>query len=161
MTAKGAHISCRRGYPGRQLPLHAEVELVDRRILKTRGNGFNALARVELRSRRIVVVRKNAATRCRAWESDIVNIGQRCSGTKVVANGEWHGIAGLVPLIAAGIAVEDARCGANRGLAIPERIPCKTDTRRNVAERRAGEAASDAFVPREQPGRAAQPKSYS
>ena len=71
-------------------------------------------------------------------------------GAKAVANGERHGVAGLVPLIAAGRAVEDARRGANRGLAVSKRIPCKTDTRRNVAERRADDAATDAFVPREQ-----------
>src|ERR1035441_5075501 len=95
MTAQGAYIRCRHGYVVGQLPLHTEVELVDRRIFDIRVNGFNALARVELRSGRRIGIWEDSSAGSGAGEVVSGATVQICEGwsvAKVVANGERHGV---------------------------------------------------------------------
>ena len=131
-----------------QLALHSRVELVDQWPLIVFRDGFDAGRGQEAGARRAIGVRKRISIR--EGGRIPVDVGERGDRVEGLPDGEGLRIGGLVPFVGADAAVEDARAGADRRLAVSKRIPRDTDTRGDMMQPVVGDAARHTGVSGEQ-----------
>ena len=146
-----AHVGRRQAQLPWQLPLHGEVELVDVGPLHVGPDGFDAGRLQESRTLRVVNVREGVSGCLKSDGAPFTIVGALVA-TAIELMNVWRiairlCVAGLVPLVAAGVPIEDPGPGANGCLAISEGIPGKADARRNMVKLRGHNAACDPLSP--------------
>ena len=131
---------------GGNLPLYREIHLVAVGGAEIEAHSRNGGGEDELRIRRRVVVRERRL----ATRQQRVGIGQRGRIVELLPDGEGLVVGRRINLVPGHAAGEHAKRGANRHLAIAERVPGESDPWRQVVPVSGNRAAADPRIAWEQ-----------